>query len=362
MLVARYLATGISLFRERIQLDSISLREYSSAHAHPEQDHRNVTAPVGVFFYLHIMQQFTKPVISIADQVLQLQKRGLIVEDFARAERYLMSLGYYRLSAYCFPFEVDKQQHLFAEGTTFDDVLSIYIFDRKLRCLFVEAMERIEIHLRAQWVNRLIQSTQNPFAHMERKNFNNQEKYIKQLSKLMSTLSSRQKEPYVKHFYEKYEESSPPLWSCVQLMSFGELATWVDITADNVVKKKIAQSVGFPDYKPFSSFVQSLIEVRNICAHHGRLWNKVLVKRHETIKTLHTNQPYIKSQLPIASTGKLFSIVLLVISALRAINHGTSWPVRLGELLEERTDSQLLEMGFPLDWRDVGLFSTEIVE
>ena len=321
-----------------------------------------MTAPVGVFFYLHAMQQFTKPVISIADQILQLQSRGLIVEDFARAERYLMSVGYYRLSAYCFPFEVDKQQHLFAEGTTFNDVLSIYIFDRKLRCLFVEAMERIEIYLRAQWVNRLIQSTQNPFAHMDRKNFNNQPKYIQHLSKLMSSLSSRQKEPYIQHFYGKYEEVSPPLWSCVQLMSFGELVTWVDMTADNVVKKEIAQSVGFPDYKPFSSFIWSLIEVRNICAHHGRLWNKVLMKPHETIKTLSTNHPYIKGQLPIVPTGKLFPMILLVTSVLRAINHGTSWPVRLGDLLEERSDSQLLEMGFPLNWRDVGLFRAEIAE
>ena len=175
----------------------------------------------------------------------------------------------------------------------------------------------------------------------------------------MSTLANRQKEPYVKHFYDKYDESSPPLWSCVQLMSFGELATWVDITANNVVKKEIAQSVGFPDYKPFSSFIWALIEVRNICAHHGRLWNKVLMKHHEAIKTLATNHPYIKAQLPIVSTGKLFPMVLLVTSVLKAINHGTSWPVRLGELLEGRTDSQLLEMGFPLDWRESGLFTEQ---
>ena len=164
-------------------LDNTYHPEYSLGYAHPEQDHSNVTAPVGVFFYLNIMPPFSKPVIPIPNQILLLRDRGLIIEDVARAERYLMSIGYYRLSAYCFPFEVDKQNHLFAKGTTFDDVLSTYIFDRKLRCLFVEAMERIEIYLRAQWVNRLIQSAQDPFAHMERKNFNNHSKYIQQLWK-----------------------------------------------------------------------------------------------------------------------------------------------------------------------------------
>ena len=192
----------------------------------------------GLFLSTLIMQSFIKPVISISQQVQQLKDRGLEVPDAELAERYLMSIGYYRLCAYCFPFELNKELHTFREGTSVNDVLSIYTFDRKLRCLFIEAIERIEIHLRAQWVNRLIQTTKDPFAHMDRKNFVEQQKYIKQLSMLLSALAHRQKEPYVAHFYGKYEEVSPPLWSCVQLLSFGELHNWVDNTQDSNLKKE----------------------------------------------------------------------------------------------------------------------------
>lgn len=111
-----------------------------------------------------------------------------------------------------------------------------------------------------------------------------------------------------------------------------------------ILKKK---SFGFPDSNPFLSFIVALIEIRNICAHHGRLWNKSLMKKPETIRNLATTNDYITSCLPIVPSGKLFEIVLLMINSLRMINPSTSWPARLGELLLELEDWQLIEMGFP---------------
>ncbi len=95
---------------------------------------------------------YAKPPLSILDQIALLKERGLLIQNEKRARHYLTYIGYYRFSAYWLSFEyLDKQgkrTHRFKKGTSFDDVLGLYIFDRKLRLLVMEAMERIEVAIR----------------------------------------------------------------------------------------------------------------------------------------------------------------------------------------------------------------------
>lgn len=129
--------------------------------------------------------QYTKPPLPVEDQVALLQSRGLNISDPERAGRYLLSIGYYRLSAYCVPFEISHGRcHQFRENVSFDDILDLYVFDRKLRCLFWEALERTEIHIRTQWVYNLTTLTQDPFVHLNPCNFSDPADYQQDLKKL----------------------------------------------------------------------------------------------------------------------------------------------------------------------------------
>ena len=101
------------------------------------------------------MTTFTKPFLSPAQHISQWRKRGLAVPDTARATRYLTVISYYRLSAYTLPFQLRNQGHAFIPGTSFEDVLDLYIFDRQLRLLILDAIERIEVALRACWLMQL---------------------------------------------------------------------------------------------------------------------------------------------------------------------------------------------------------------
>lgn len=94
--------------------------------------------------------KFTKPPLTIEQQVEQLAARGLAIPDKARAAHYLAHLNYYRLRAYWLPFEQDAKQHRFKEGASFEHALDLYVFDRKLRLLMLDAIERIEVSLRTQ--------------------------------------------------------------------------------------------------------------------------------------------------------------------------------------------------------------------
>ena len=90
---------------------------------------------------------YTKPALAEPDLLDRWEQRGLDLRDRDRAARYIRHIGYYRLSAYVRSFEQERDK--LGSGTSFDDVLGLYIFDRKLRLLVLDALERVEVATRA---------------------------------------------------------------------------------------------------------------------------------------------------------------------------------------------------------------------
>ena len=140
---------------------------------------------------------YCKPPLSISEQAQLLIDRGLICDDDdrQRLESYLSSIGYYRLSAYWLPFYSTDTER-FSENTHFDTILSLYIFDRKLRLLVMEAIERIEVALRAQWSGKLALHG-GSHAYMKVDFFKCQLKHIKNLAKIANVMDS--KETFIQH-------------------------------------------------------------------------------------------------------------------------------------------------------------------
>ena len=95
---------------------------------------------------------FIKPPTSYQQQIDLLIARGISIENHDRARCFLSHLNYYRLSAYWLPFEREHANHQFKPGTTFDSVVEHYDFDRELRLLIMDAIERFEVSLKGQGV------------------------------------------------------------------------------------------------------------------------------------------------------------------------------------------------------------------
>jgi abortive infection bacteriophage resistance protein len=111
-------------------------------------------------------QQFNEPDTTYIQQMDLLEQRGMMLDDANLAEFYLKHLSYYRLSNYWIPFEVDRQTRQFKPGTRFEDVIRLYMFDRQLRLLILEAVERIEVSVRSQWAYHL-GNKHGPHAHLD---------------------------------------------------------------------------------------------------------------------------------------------------------------------------------------------------
>jgi hypothetical protein len=126
-------------------------------------------------FYFYTMSNrvpFQKSYTNAHDLVRLLQSRGLTVTDTAKAESYLEYIGYYRLSAYMYPLlQMPKNQHRYKPNTSFNQVMMLYRFDKKLRLLIFNEIEKIEVAVRSAIVNTGSEMTNDPFWMTDSRNF-----------------------------------------------------------------------------------------------------------------------------------------------------------------------------------------------
>lgn len=153
-------------------------------------------------------------------------QRGLACADRAEALHYLGHLNYYRLGVYWL-FEADHASHAFKPGTRFADVLNPYVFDRELRLLVLDAIERVEVSVRTGWAYTLAHRY-GPHAHLDANLFKKPARnwdYSQQSQKL-ETEARKSHETFLQHHYQKYDEPLPPLWAVVEIMTLGQLSKW----------------------------------------------------------------------------------------------------------------------------------------
>ena len=295
------------------------------------------------------MRRYEKPPMPIEDQARMLISRGLQCSDLPRLEKYLSTIGYYRLSAYWLVYEIPSENagersHQFKPNTTFQDVLDLYLFDRKLRLLVLDVLERFEVALRTCFANRLALATNDSHAFMNPALFSNNRTFENGLDYLKNEIG-RSHEVFVRHYRDKYDEPPlPPIWAVVEVMTLGSLSRWYGNTKDNAIKKQIAKTFGIPNMDIFGRLLKALTSVRNDCAHHSRLWNRKYTLAPPMIKK-------IKTQYNEDHPRRLHNFLVILGHMLSHINPTSSWKKRVVELIQTRPDWQVQAMGFSDDWQ-----------
>lgn len=235
---------------------------------------------------------YSRPWLSFKDQLEQLKSRGLVVSDEPSALKALEQFGYYRLSAYWYPFrkkEFDNAGRLlnitnhFVPNTELRDAAKLYLFDKELRLLLLDALERIEIAIRVD-ISHLL-GRLDTFAHTKQdklhRSFANKIKgrgkptAFDAWTQKRIHVESRSQEDFVKHYKEKHG-ADLPIWVAVETWDFGAVS---QLFAMMKVKHQthIAKKYGVADWEAFQSWLHSITYLRNICAHHSRLWNRNII-------------------------------------------------------------------------------------
>lgn len=170
--------------------------------------------------------------------------------------------------------------------------------------------------------------------------------------------SEKSDETFIVHYRGKYlEPYLPPLWAVTELMTFGELSRWVQITKDPKIKAAVGRDLGLPTLELADGVLQALAYVRNICAHHGRLWNKRLVKRIPKVKRWGRDIAIDRSSGQDQPDNRIYNVMVALLHLLESQQTDTSWKSRLLDLLGSIPKSELNDMGFPDDWRDLSIWT-----
>ena len=300
--------------------------------------------------------KYAKLPLPVEKQIKLLESRGMVIPDHARAIRYFSNINYYRLRAYWVPFEEATPatgNHKFKAGTTFDDVLTLYIFDRKFRLLVWEAIERVEVSFRTRFVDVLaIKHGSHP--HTNPGLFYNPATYQELFSTLQEEID-RSNETFIEHYVTKYTNPAlPPIWAVCEIMSFGQISQWFSNLKLIQDRKDIASAYSLHE-SVLRSFMRHLSHVRNLIAHHCRLWNRKFV----VTMTIPNYPTSLATTMNVGEIRRIYNTLAMLAYLMRVISPGTSWPVRLRRLLEEYPAVDPYAMGFPANWRDLPVWAVK---
>lgn len=294
----------------------------------------------------------SKPAQTYRQQLETLKGRGLTVADEAFALHCLEHLNYYRLSAYRFPFTVSGNPDQFQPGTAFQQIWDVYHFDRGLRQLILEACKRVEISVRSRLAYE-IGHRLGPLAYLENRHFKNPLIHARTLTKLHTEME-RSKEIFIQHHHDKLKMPWPPIWVAVEVASFGVVSNLLGQLQPPALRQTVADTYQL-DEKTFCSFFHHLTVLRNIAAHHSRLWDRKLVITfqlpHKKPAQLGPNF-YRDPAAPAGREGKIYNSLVLLLHLLRIIEPVSHWPLRLSRLLKSLDARLIPHMGFPADWQN----------
>lgn len=288
--------------------------------------------------------EYEKEALSFEAQADRLLERGLIADRDELIQR-LSSVSYYRLSGYLYPYRQEGSDS-FREGTRLQEVWNRYCFDRRLRVLMLDAIERIEVSIRTKTVYHF-SHTHGPFGYCDVAAFPKMKnrKYLEWRLSLQEE-TDRSKELFRKHFFEKYTAHADlPIWMLAELMSMGSLLTMIEGMAP-AIKRQIAADFGLPD-ELFRSWVRSLYAARNVCAHHARFWNRVhgyppMLPNPKTFPSWHGEHKLRNDRSGI--------LIMMCWDFLRKISPTSRWRERVEALFGEYPEVPTINLGLPADW------------
>ncbi|MES0864832.1 Abi family protein [Ruegeria sp. SCPT10] len=279
-------------------------------------------------------------------------ERGLVVKDEDEAKHYLHQIGYYRFCGYTLPFQKGGDgydRHEFRTPVEFGVILDRYVFDRKLRLLLLDAIERIEVSFRAALSNSIAQR-HTPHWYQDATLFEPTYEHAALITELKRQIvhnpgtpeREAQRDVHIKHYYDTYNDPDmPPCWMVFETISFRTISR----IFEGLYKSETTE-VCNPlrvNHETLGSWMHSISYVRNLCAHHKRVWNKTL-----TIKPAIAKKHKTKFQ----GNTKIYGVMVVIQIILEQVAPDNTWAERLSDLLEEHPDVPLANMGVPDNWRD----------
>lgn len=291
--------------------------------------------------------EYNKIALDTPDLLAMLKQRGLQVSDEQEALRTLSMVSYFRLASYFRPMEIDKQSHEFRQGATLDQAMELYNFDTALRDMVFGATRQIEVALRSR-VNHHFSRGHTPFWFTQVDMANDGHLFVENLSGVDREIH-RTKEDFIKEHFERYDKPSfPPSWKTLETLSFGTVSKLYKNFFDKANKKAVAADLGLPQHEFLISWLESITVLRNLCAHHARIWNRRYALKPQMPKSLAGHKWLSDFSFP---PDKIYPQLCCTAYLLNAIDAQNTFIIHLKQLLKKYPSVDVAAMGFPKGWK-----------
>lgn len=310
---------------------------------------------------------FNKRPLTYQEQINLLKKRGLLVKNEDKALHLLSYLGYYRLSGYWHSLlKEPKSAHHFKKSSTFEQAFEMYCFDRELRSLIANQIEKIEIAIRAIITHECSMKL-GTFWLSDPNNFTSninkrtgEKRYHEAINKIKQEFN-RSKEPFVLEYKNKYAESLPPSWISFEVCSFGSLSIVYSLLKSSNLKRTISNKFELSD-TVFKTWLHSLVYIRNICAHHSRFWNKRLKIQPKSpkkpkqawIQELHNKDT--RTDIEVDIKDRSYFTLSMILYLLKIINPKNTFKEKLEQLFLKYPSIDRKAMGYTQNWESEPLW------
>lgn len=278
--------------------------------------------------------------MAIDEQVENLKRIGLIVENEEYAKKILNDISYFRLIK-AYSLNLKSKNGKYTDNVRFEQLVELYLFNANFRQIIFSEIEKIEINARCRIAN-YFSERYGVLGYLEADNFANIKYHQAFIDDIEEEIRRNSKAPFVKNFRENYEGGNLPIYALVEIFSFGTLSKFYK-NMKNPDKKIIASSFGV-GYTYFESWLESISYVRNICAHYGRLYNAKLSKTPILYKEY--------SEVGIGN-NRIFGVLLCLKQLLKNDSHWNIFVDKIDMLFEKYESVDIKTMGFPEDWKEL---------
>ncbi|MDR0788760.1 MAG: Abi family protein [Bifidobacteriaceae bacterium] len=308
------------------------------------------------------MLQNSKSFKSYSEQIELLESRGLIIDDYNYFYNYLQIKNYYRLSGYWYIFQV-KNNNIktsdFANGVKSSDIINLYDFDVELRNICFKLICIFEISLKAYTGHALGET--DPLIHLDLNKLNPNADdeiinwYKDWTKKLENHVKQSSNKPCVKHHNKNYCGQFP-IWAAVEIIDFGSLSKLYSIASKDI-QTKIIKKYGIDiSTETFASWLSSINDFRNQCAHQQRIWDSSLKNRPKISKNIDNDMFNMPKQIDNRNHN-IYSVLTIIQLLTLSITGEISY--ELSKHIDKIDNMNMVNsqmMGFPLNWRELELW------
>lgn len=217
---------------------------------------------------------------TIDEQIALLKERGMSFDEETNVAHYLANISYYRLKGYWWEMQEDIVNHQFKEGSCFENVIRLYNFDRSFRLIIFNAIESIEIALRTKMIYHLSLGYDGEW-YINADLFQNKSYHNDFKIKIIREINESN-EVFIRKHKNNHPDEKPEAWKALEVITLGTLSRlYENINHQLREKSLIANEFGLYNQKTLSSWLRTITVIRNIIAHHGRLWNRRIINRYD---------------------------------------------------------------------------------